>query len=252
MSVLLDVAFLPRDLGSRPEGVAVVVDVIRASTSMVTLFQQGCPVIHVARTLAGGERFARARGLVLCGERGGARPEGFDYGNSPSEFVAERFDGRPVVLCTTNGTVALHAVAGAQAVFVGCLANAGAVVEAALAEARPEGRLTVVCAGREGRFALDDAWTAGRLIALARERLGSDAVLTDSARAAVALTRAEPTAAAAFALGGSARALAPLGLGHDVAFAAREDRSTVTPRLVARSEAARFPVLLVAEESEAR
>lgn len=247
MSVLLDVALLPRDLEPRPDDVAIVVDVIRASTSMVTLFQQGCPAVHVARTLASGERFARANGLVLCGERGGARPEGFDYGNSPSEFAAERFDGRPAVLCTTNGTVALHAVAGAAAVFVGCLANAEAVVAAALAETRDGGRLTVVCAGRGERFALDDAWTAGRLVALARERQSGDSFLTDAALAAVALTRAEPDAATAFAPGGSAIALAPLGLGHDVTFVAQENRSAVTPRLVQRADAAPSPVLLVPE-----
>jgi len=247
--VLIDVAFLPRDASQIARSVCIVVDVIRASTTMATLFDRRCPAIHVARNLDSGQRYARENGLLLCGERGGARPEGFDFGNSPSEFSELDFVGRAAVLCTTNGTVALHAVAGAPAVFAGCLVNASAVVAAAIAAAREMGNLTVVCAGRpQGRFALDDAWTAGRLAAHAA-RFEPDATLTDAARAAIALTQAFPGALEAFRTSASGQAVISLGLGDDLVFAAQEDRFSVAPRLSQALElpGTRWPVVLVPE-----
>jgi 2-phosphosulfolactate phosphatase len=244
VTMQVDVAFLPGDVLAPQSTVSIVVDVIRASTSIVTLFDRGCPAIHVARTLDAGRTFARTHGLLLCGEEGGARPEGFDYGNSPETFAAERFDRRPAVLCTTNGTVALPAVAAGPAVFVGCLANARAVVAAAVREAPAVGALTVVCAGSNRHVALDDVWTAGRLVARAVELLGSETLLTDAASIAVALTRAMPDGLAALRASRSAKALVPLGLSADVAFAAVEDRSKVAPRLVSRPEEAEYPLIL--------
>lgn len=245
MSVQVDVAFLPLELLDPAGCVSIVVDVIRASTSIVTLFEQGCPAIHIAPTLDGGRAFARAHGLLLCGEEGGARPLGFDYGNSPTEFAAQRFAGREAVICTTNGTAALRAVASSPSVYVGCLANAGAVINAALPAAQSIGALTIVCAGSSRRVALDDVWTAGRLATIAFGILGVEATLSDDARTAIALTEAMPDAVTALCSSRSARALVSLGLEADVAFAAQEDRYRVAPRLVERREEAAYPLLLV-------
>ncbi|HEY8742389.1 MAG TPA: 2-phosphosulfolactate phosphatase [Chloroflexota bacterium] len=247
MPLQIDVAFLPAVLLDPAQTVSIVVDVIRASTSIVTLFDQGCPAIHVAPSLEAGRVFARTHGLLLCGEQDGARPAGFDYGNSPTEFAAQRFDRRAAVICTTNGTVALRAVAASPAIFVGCLSNATAVVTAALDAARSVGNLTVVCAGSYRHVALDDVWTAGRLATLAANSIGQDAELSDAARVAIALTHAMPDALAALRSSRSARALVRLGLDADVAFAAQEDRSPVAPQLVARQEEAEHPLLLVEE-----
>jgi 2-phosphosulfolactate phosphatase len=249
MTVQIDVAFLPVELLEPAQTVAIVVDVIRASTSIVTLFDQGCPAVYIARTLEGGRAFARARGYLLCGERDGARPDGFDFGNSPTEFAGQRYEGRDAVVCTTNGTVALHTVAAGPAVFVGCLANATAVAQAAAAAALPVGNLTVVCAGSYLHVALDDVWTAGRLAARAAEFLGTQGLLTDAARAAVAVTEAMPDALVALRTSRSARALVRLGLEADVTYAAQEDRSAAVPQLVADRAAAGHPVLLVGDEA---
>jgi 2-phosphosulfolactate phosphatase len=115
----VDVAFTPRDLIEDDLGVAVVIDVIRATTSIVTLFSRGLFELYAAPSLGQGEGLARSRGFVLCGEHQGRRPEGFDFGNSPVAFQQQRFDGKSAVLCTTNGTVALHAVHRAHAVLIG-------------------------------------------------------------------------------------------------------------------------------------
>jgi 2-phosphosulfolactate phosphatase len=245
--VQLDVAFLPGEVIDPTRTVAIVVDVIRASTSMVTLFAQGGTAIHVASTLGAGRAFAGLHGLLLCGEHRGARPDGFDFGNSPTEFASRRFEGREAVMCTTNGTVALHTVAAGPAVYVGCLANATAVVTEAITAARSVGALTVVCAGSNRHVALDDVWTAGRLMVKALDLLGPDATTTDAANIAIALTRATPDGLVALHSSRSARALVPLGLEADVTYAAQEDRSPVVPQLVRRREEARYPLLLVPE-----
>lgn len=247
--VQIDVAFLPVELLDPARTVAIVVDVIRASTSIVTLFDQGCPAVYTARTLEAGRTFARSHGYLLCGERDGARPDGYDFGNSPTEFAGQRYDGRAAVVCTTNGTVALHAVAAAPAVFVGCLANATAVAQAAAEAARDVGALTVVCAGSNRHVALDDIWTAGRLAARTAAYLGADGLLTDAARAAVSVTQAMPDPLAALQSSRSARALVRLGLEADVAYAAQEDRSRAVPRLVTNRAAAVSPVLLADDDA---
>jgi len=133
---------------------------------------------------------ARARAwpagaAVLGGERGGAPPPGFDCGNSPAEYTAERVGGRTVVFTTTNGTRALLAVAAARSVAVGGFVNAGAVVRWLV---RQRGEPLFVCSGESGRFCLEDATCAGRLVeAFRAER--PDAHVSDSARAAGILYR---------------------------------------------------------------
>ncbi len=227
-------------------GIAIVVDTIRATTSLVTLFEQGLKQLFVAPSLATGRAFARSHGYLLCGEEHGARPEGFDYGNSPLAFSRERFDGQVAVLCTTNGTVALRAASVFQAVLAGCLNNARAVCQRAfeLAQGQP---ITIVCSASYGYFAFDDAWTAGRLVHYLKMAFTEQSTLTDAARAALALTHAEPDAYQALHSSRSARALQPLHLLDDVDFAAREDCSRIVPELARDGLQPAHPFKLIPE-----
>lgn len=134
----LDVALTLADLA--PEGrqrrVFVVVDVIRATTTLCVLFERGCrralvaPDIATARDLRGRRAFAE---YLLAGEVGGVAPPGFDLGNSPAEVAEADLAGRSVLFATTNGTRALAACAGGGAIFAGAFRNARAVAAAALA-----------------------------------------------------------------------------------------------------------------------
>jgi 2-phosphosulfolactate phosphatase len=144
----LDVALLPALLPEPATSVCIVVDVLRASSSCVTLLDSGAPSIAVAATVD--EARALQSGIMpdalLCGETGGLPPEGFDYGNSPVEFASLNLSGREVVMATSNGTRALARVASAPAVFVGCLLNRAQSCAAALAAALVAGAgITVVC-----------------------------------------------------------------------------------------------------------
>jgi 2-phosphosulfolactate phosphatase len=142
MPVRVDVALVPDVMGAaRPAAVYVVVDVIRATTTLGVCFERGCRRVLVAPDIssarAARERLAGAHPdappPLLAGEAGGLAPPGFDLGNSPAEVAARELAGREIVFATTNGTRALRACAGGGAIFAGALRNAGAVAEAALA-----------------------------------------------------------------------------------------------------------------------
>ena len=105
-----------------PGTTAVVIDVLRASTTIVHALAAGakcvvpCVDVDVARRLAGEMAGAEP---ILGGERQGLRIEGFDLGNSPAEYTAATVGGRPVLFTTTNGTRALDRVDGAEKVMIG-------------------------------------------------------------------------------------------------------------------------------------
>ena len=249
MSLLLQVAFLPRDV-AMPEGcVCVVVDVLRASSTLVTLLERGAAPLHVAGTVEAARALAASLPgrALLCGEVGGLPPPGFDHGNSPTEMAGLPLAGRPVVLATSNGTRALAALAAAPAVLVGCFLNATAVAARGLALARALGAdLTVVCSGDVNgtQFSLEDALAAGYLAEQALARQGVDALeLDDAAHAAWRLWRSyaagcpPPEAAArGFAESVHGRDLARLGFDADLAYCARVDASRAVPRLAVEGD----------------
>lgn len=214
----------------RPQ-VCVVVDVLRASTSLVTLVERGAGPIYIAPsvTSARARRYSRD-GAVMAGEEEGLAPAGFDYGNSPVELSNAQVRGRPVVFVTTNGTAAIRAVQSLGPVLVGAMRNSQAVMAEASKAAREGGvDVTIVCAGREGGFGVDDAHCAGYLASRLLEDARYD--LTDGAVAALQLYRSEPDTTAAFTRAAAGQNVIRLGLGADVAYCAERDTSSAVPRL---------------------
>ena len=234
----LDVAFLPRLLSDPRASVCVMIDVLRASTSIVTLSAGGAQEIAVAESPSAARRIARQepRRYVLAGEENGLAPRGFDYGNSPSEFAALDVTGQRFILSTTNGTRALQRLATSPLVLVGALVNAAAVMRALLAEAEAR-RLdaALVCAGlaRGKRLSLEDAVAAGALVDRALNAASAASLdLTDGALVAHRLYRAyRGDALAAFRRSEHGRALIALGFAHDLEFCAQADRFDAVPRL---------------------
>lgn len=209
---------------------AIVVDVLRATSTISQALASGyrnvlcCGSVDEARVLAAGHD-SRA----LAGERECVRIPGFDLGNSPAEMVDPT--AQTLVLTTTNGTGALLAAArGAREVLAASMLNLAAVTsQAALAAS---GDVVVLCAGVLGRFALDDAYCAGRVV----ERL--DGERTDAARAAVRLAESYETHEAGLSDSQSARNLVAAELADDIALCARESVLDVVPRVVGTSETA--------------
>lgn len=208
------------EIGGPHDGrVCIVVDVLRASSTIVTLLERGClRVVAAAHVDEARALKDRLPGHLLCGESGGLPPEGFDYGNSPVEFSCLDLAGKSAILATTNGTRALAEVADtAAAVLVGCLLNLTAVVEAAQRLAGELGAtITIAPAGDAGSSEEDFA----------------------VARAIVALAEGSPLEDVAREVRGSrhAETLRRIGLTEDVAYCARQDVSDVVPVLSKTSD----------------
>jgi len=154
-------------------GIVVVIDVLRASTTIVTALANGALGVRTERT-ADAARAAAARAdrdaghCLLGGERGGLRIDGFDLGNSPREYSRDRVAGRRIVTTTTNGTAAVAACPEAEAILIGCLVNGRAVATRAFDLARGGGGaprpIHLVCAGTDGEPTEEDLLGAGAIL----------------------------------------------------------------------------------------
>jgi 2-phosphosulfolactate phosphatase len=214
--VKIDVAFTPAE--TEPAHLAVVVDVMRATSTIAQALASGyrrvlcCDEIDAARAL----RDELGEAAVVGGERDAVLIEGFDLGASPRDYLEPRAE--TAIMTTTNGTRAIVTAAARSAtVVLGSLLNLDAVAAAA----RELGEdVTVVCAGFENAFAIDDAYCAGRIVELL------DGDRTDAAVAAAALARAYPSAWE----GVNARTYGPPGLEDDLRWSTQENTLEVVPR----------------------
>lgn len=228
---MIDVALTLEEVRGMPlAGVtAVVLDVVRASTTIVAALAGGARAVIPVATPDEARALGRDRKVapvLVGGERGGAPPPGFDHGNSPAEYTPDRVRGRTVIFTTTNGTRALLALDGARRIAVGGFVNAGAVASWLAAE---PGDALLVCAGEKGRFCLEDAVCAGLLVSRLADGEGA---LTDAARAARALwERYGGDLGAMLADAAWAQALVGQGRGADLPLCVARDVYGVVPVL---------------------
>lgn len=210
----------------------LVVDVLRASTTIVTALGNGCAAIvpvsdaDEARRRAAGFPVGAA---LIAGERRGEPLAGFDLGNSPLEFTPDRVRGRTVILTTSNGTRALLASREAPDVAVAGLVNLGAAAAWAAGTGRD---VTIVCAGERGAVSLEDQVCAGLLVdRLARDEPGT--MLSETAHAARAVAAPYDKDPGRLAADSSwARHLTSRGRGADVAACLALDTTTLVPRFL--------------------
>lgn len=171
--------------------VVAVVDVLRASTTVAVALANGAknvvPVDSPDEAILRSKAFERAA-VLLCGERKMHPIPGFDAGNSPREFTRQAVDGKTILLTTTNGTPALLATQGARDVVVASYVNFSAVLAMLRAALRGGADVSVICAGQDRQFALEDAVCAGRYARYITARL-ADVEMNDGARASTLLDR---------------------------------------------------------------
>lgn len=228
--VRLDVALTPELLDPETVGssTVLVVDVLRASTTMIAALGNGCAGIVPVGDPA--EALRRARGMgasaLVAGERKGRAIEGFDLGNSPLDVTRERVGGKAMVFTTSNGTRALLAARSAPAVGIAAFVNVSAAVAWALGEGRD---VMVLCAGERGGISLEDKVCAGLLVdGLLREEPRAEP--TEVARGALEAGRGYGKAIARLAVDSPwARHLIRVGRGNDVAACLALDTTTLVP-----------------------
>ena len=230
----ITVAMTPGLLREPAKSAVAVVDVLRASSSLVTMFERGLLRAIVASNAQEARKLAARNFALLCGEVKSVQPPGFDYGNSPIEFAAASFKGKSAVLSTTNGTRALTAAAPAPFVATACLLNRRPASRRLLEEATARGLdVAVVCAGTERgqAFSLEDTAAAGAIVEAVHEADPTIA-LTDEAWAAFHLWRwYRGDAMRIFRQSSHGRALAELGFERDLEFAAQLDVFASVPVL---------------------
>jgi 2-phosphosulfolactate phosphatase len=213
----------------------IIIDVIRATTSMAVMFDQGAARVLVAGTIEEAQEAARkVPGRLLCGERNVQKIPGFDYGNSPVEYAQVDLGGRELIMTTTNGTRAFYACPEQAAQLAGSMYNAEAVVARALqlAQAQHSNTINLVCSGELNYFALDDTVCAGYL-ALEARRQYPGIQLWESALAAITLYEAyKPPKVLEIAE--SALTVFQGGLIDDPPFCMRTSVSTSVPIVVGR------------------
>lgn len=277
--MIVSVAMNARGVRSAERRVCIVLDVLRASSTMLAMFQAGARELRLAETPEAALAVSEGRRdeFWVCGERHGLKVEGFDYGNSPADVAEADLSGREIIYVTSNGTGALRAVASAPLVLVGSPRNEVAVVRQAMREAvARECDVLILCAGDQGGYgiSLEDAFVAGmlvdRFIRLSPRRVTPEATVSD--RAALALDDSAIVAhrlycsylgaghnghatpemvKSMFAEARSGRELPSKGFGADLDYCSEIDVTTVVPHLEVRRRDEGETFVVVAQGSGA-
>ena len=204
----------------------VVLDILRATSSMITALANGAeqilPVATIEEALAAKAEHPEA---LLCGERDGLRITAaqtggteFDLGNSPREYTAEMVAGKTLITTTTNGTRALRACANAEHTLIASFLNLTATAEHLRAMA-PE-NLVLVCSGTYEEAALEDTLAAGALADALWEKYDE---CDDATQAARLLFTSAPVEETILQAKNAQRLLSLPDLADDVSFCLRRD-----------------------------
>ncbi len=173
---IVTVLKIPGDIAKTDmrNGVAVVIDVLRATSSIVHAMTSGCEAVIPAMNKAEAQRLLTMHpNALLCGEEGGRKIPGFDIGNSPQEYSFEAVGGKTLILTTSNGTKAILGAKsrGAGPIFVCSFLNLGAVADAVSNSAASSVKdVFVVCSGAQGEYSHEDYICAGGVAHLLAER----------------------------------------------------------------------------------
>lgn len=176
----VDVALLPINLEQVDitDKICIILDVFRATTSIVTAMSNGCKNIFPVSSLDIAKALGKQISPVLfAGERQSVKIAGFDFGNSPLEFTPEAVRDKSIIMTTSNGTIAIEATKTAKTSLIGSFINAKAVCQQAVSWRKD---IIIVCAGTDRQFSLEDAVCAGALV----DNLSDTHMRSDSAIAA--------------------------------------------------------------------
>lgn len=171
----IDVILLPEELSEKDlrDCLIVVIDVLRASSTITTALAQGArkiiPVYLPDEAKKVAEKYC-SDNVLLCGERDGKRISGFDLGNSPREYNREEIRNKIILLSTTNGIRTIELVKRSKEIIIGCFLNVKAVVEYCQSYSE---KVLLVCSGDRGAVSLEDTVCAGMIKWLCEKDLKS-------------------------------------------------------------------------------
>lgn len=227
------------------DDVAIVIDILRATSVMATALKSGataifpCLEVDEAKSLA-----SQTPGALLCGERQGLKPDGFDFGNSPGDYTSKACGARPIVMTTTNGTRALMASSSAGSVYTLSFGNIHRVFQTLVeTQADAPGRsIHLVCSGTDGQVSWEDSLAAGMLANALKEAVAEPG--NDATRIAISLYENElwwldmeaagpqPGLVRVLKQGRGGRRVCEIGLERDIREVARVNDFDVLTQLV--------------------
>jgi 2-phosphosulfolactate phosphatase len=231
MAVLIDVEFVPQDSRKASErgDLIIVIDVLRASTSIITSLANNAKSVTPVQTLQEALQLKKEHSnYVLVGERNGVKIQGFNLGNSPISLTVENVQNKNLIMKTTNGTKTLIKLQGSKWVVIGAFLNASAVAKKSAEIASKNGvGISVVLAGEENHFALEDFICAGAIV----ERLSNSITeLSDKALGALlAFNGAKQNLQKNISKSKHAQDLLKIGFSEDIEFACKIDLYNLVP-----------------------
>lgn len=231
----VDLLFLPSEIRNSEleDKLVIVIDVLRASSTIVTALDNGAKDIIPVESQEDATRLMQEIGrkyVLLCGERGGQRIEGFDLGNSPFEYTPEVIRDKTLIFCSTNGSRAIVKASSAGKVMVGTFINLGAVLKSAL-ENKPAD-IVFLCSGKEDRFSLEDTVCAGMMVFWLKEKFNKNLELSDSAQAGLQVySQYQKDLLKMLNTSIHGRYLVSLGFQEDLTYCSQVDAFSVVPVL---------------------
>jgi len=227
----IDVYLTPDEIGEErlKDRTAVVVDVLRASTTICAALSSGARAIIPADSIAAAIQLASLlsrSAVLLCGEREGKLIQGFDLANSPFEYTRAKVKGKTLIFGSTNGSPTIIRTRQARHTLICGFINMDTIVKALQEVAEP---ISILCSGKLGQFAIEDAVCAG-LIVVELEKSGIPLELNDGATAALNLAlHHRGNVLEMVKSSNHGRYLAQIGMETDLPFCADLNRLPVLP-----------------------
>ncbi|MCX7835359.1 MAG: 2-phosphosulfolactate phosphatase [bacterium] len=182
----LDVCLIPQEITEERinNKTVVVIDVLRASTTILQAIENGCrsiiPTSSVSDAMEIAKQFDRDS-ILLCGEREGKKIIGFDLGNSPFEYTSDKVFGKTLIYTSTNGSKTILKFHNVKNVIISTFNNLEATASYV---ASLSNHILITCSGKLERFSLEDAVCAGYLVNVLKEKyhfhLGTDGAVAVS------------------------------------------------------------------------
>jgi 2-phosphosulfolactate phosphatase len=141
------------------ESIVVIIDILRATSAICTAFHFGAAKIIPVATIEEAQAY-KDKGMLAGAERNAVKIDGFDFGNSPFDYMGKNILGQTIALTTTNGTQAIEAAKDAHKVVVGAFTNITALSDWLVSQNK---NILLLCSGWKNRFNLEDSLFAGAM-----------------------------------------------------------------------------------------
>ncbi|MCZ2248383.1 MAG: 2-phosphosulfolactate phosphatase [Bacteroidia bacterium] len=210
----------------KEEQIVVIIDILRATSAICTAFQYGVTKIIPVASVEEATKY-KQQGYLVGAERNAQTLDGFDFGNSPFDYMTERIKNQTVVITTTNGTQAIEAAKNAYSVVIGSFLNITALCNWLVSQNKP---VLLLCSGWKNKFNLEDTLFAGA-VANTLSQIGVFKLLDAALAAKYLYLQAHENPYKFLNYSSHKERLSALGLKEDIKYCLAVDKTNVIPKL---------------------